>query len=193
MKYDWQETRCWSFTGIWFKVLVYDSKGKHRKVGRQDIQSHHDWVLEDHERIQIVDFNTQKVVISRDVLFEEMKQSTKICERDDKNDHEFKHKSSSINDVGGENVDDYESANDTSEMDDFPGISNEDAAESSEASLESSIGVRRSGRIRNAPDHGGQTQLSSRHTLSRQHFVKQSLVMMLHNGILQCLQSTSRS
>jgi transposase InsO family protein len=25
---DWSETRCWSFAGIWLKVLVYNSEGK---------------------------------------------------------------------------------------------------------------------------------------------------------------------
>jgi hypothetical protein len=97
------------------------------------------------------DFNAQKMVISRDVLFKEMKQSTRICEGDHKLDHEIKHKTSIINEVDCENVDDYKSANYTSELDEVPGISNEDAAERIEPSIEISIGDRCSGRIRNSP------------------------------------------
>jgi hypothetical protein len=97
------------------------------------------------------DFNAQKVVVSRDVFFDEVKQSTEICELDDKIGHGIRHETSSSNGFDGENIDDYESANDTSKLDHVPGISNEDAAESIEPSVESSIRVQRSGRIRNAP------------------------------------------
>jgi ABC-type branched-subunit amino acid transport system ATPase component len=41
--------------------------------------------------------------------------------------------------------------------------------------------------------HGGHKQLSSRHALSRKHFIKHLRVTMLHNGNLQCPQSTNRS
>jgi hypothetical protein len=53
--------------------------------------------------------------------------------------------------VDNENVDAFESTNDASELYNVPGISNEHAAESIEPSVDKSIGVRRSGRIRNAP------------------------------------------
>jgi hypothetical protein len=50
-----------------------------------------------------------------------------------------------------ENIDDYESENEKPELDDVPDNAKEDAAKIVEPSFDSSIGVRRSGRIRNAP------------------------------------------
>jgi hypothetical protein len=97
------------------------------------------------------DFKTQKVIISRDVLFKEEKQSTESCEQDDNCDDEIMHLTPSTKEIDVENVDAFESTNDASELDDVPGISNEHAAENIERFVDKSIGVRRSGRIRNAP------------------------------------------
>jgi hypothetical protein len=102
-------------------------------------------------RYKLWDFKTQKVVVSRHVLFNEEKQSTEICEQDDNCDEEIKHLTPNTKEVDVENVDAFESTNDASELDNVPGISNEHAAENIEPSVDKSIGVRRSGRIRNAP------------------------------------------
>jgi hypothetical protein len=96
------------------------------------------------------DINAQKVVISRDVLFEEVKMSTEICELEDKIHHGIKRNTPSIKEVDSENVDEFESVNDA-ELDDAPGISSEDAAESMEPSVDTITEFRRSTRIRNAP------------------------------------------
>jgi Reverse transcriptase (RNA-dependent DNA polymerase)/Integrase core domain/GAG-pre-integrase domain len=96
------------------------------------------------------DINAQKVVISRDVLFEEVKMSTDICELEDKTDHGIQQNTPSIKEVDSQNNDELESVNDA-ELEDVPGIPSEDAAESMEPSVDSDTGVRRSTRIRNAP------------------------------------------
>jgi hypothetical protein len=96
------------------------------------------------------DINAQKVVISREVLFEEVKMSTEICDLEDKIDHGIERNTPSIKKVDSENVDEFESVNDA-ELDDAPGVSSEDAAESVEPSVDDDTGVRRSTRIRNAP------------------------------------------
>jgi hypothetical protein len=57
------------------------------------------------------DLKTQKVIISRDVLFKEEKQSTEICEQDDKCDDEIKHLIPNTKEVDVENVDAFESTN----------------------------------------------------------------------------------
>jgi hypothetical protein len=66
------------------------------------------------------DYKTQKVIISRDVLFKEEKQSTEICEQDDKCDDEIKHLTPNTKEVDVENVDAFESTNDASELDNVP-------------------------------------------------------------------------
>jgi hypothetical protein len=97
------------------------------------------------------DFKTQKGIISRDVLFEEEKQSTEICEQDNKCDDEITHLTPNTKEVDVENVDAFESTNDASVLDYVPDILDEHAAENIEQFVDSNIGVRRSGRIRNAP------------------------------------------
>jgi hypothetical protein len=97
------------------------------------------------------DFKTQKVIISRDVLFKEEKQSTEICEQDDNCDDEIKHLTPNTKEADVENVDAFESTNYASELDHVRGISIEHAAENIEPSVDKSIGVRRSGRIKIAP------------------------------------------
>jgi hypothetical protein len=47
------------------------------------------------------DINAQKVVISRDVLFEEVKLFTEMCELEDKIDKEIQQNTPSINEVDG--------------------------------------------------------------------------------------------
>jgi hypothetical protein len=122
------------------------------------------------------DFKAQNVIISRDVLFNEEKQSTEICEQDDENDDESTNLTPNIKDVDVESVDDLDGTNDASGLDDVP-ILEFGAQAASEMLLV----------------HDGHKQLSSRHALSRKHFIKQLRVTMLHNGNLQCPQSTNRS
>jgi hypothetical protein len=81
------------------------------------------------------DFKAQKAIISRDVLFNEEKQSTEICERDDKNDDESTNLTN-IKDVDVESVDDLDGTNDASGLDDVPGISNEYGADIIHPSVE---------------------------------------------------------
>jgi hypothetical protein len=100
--------------------------------------------------MQIVGFQDPESYISRDVLFKGEKQSTEICEQDVNCDDEFKHLAPNTKEVDVENNDAFESTNDASELDNVPGISNEYGAENIEPSVDKSIGVRRSGRIRNA-------------------------------------------
>jgi hypothetical protein len=57
------------------------------------------------------------VVISRNVLFEELKLSTEICELEDKIDNEIQQNTPSITEVDVENVDEFENDNDE-ELDD---------------------------------------------------------------------------
>jgi hypothetical protein len=64
---------------------------------------------------------------------------------------EIKHLTPNTKGVDVENVDAFDSTNDASELDTVPGISDEHAAENIEPSVDSCIGVRRSGRIRKAP------------------------------------------
>jgi hypothetical protein len=80
-----------------------------------------------------------------------MKPSTEICKHNCKIEHTVQHKTPSINVVGSANIDDYASANKPSEWDDVRVNLNEDAAKIIEPSVDSGIGVRRSGRIKNAP------------------------------------------
>jgi hypothetical protein len=97
------------------------------------------------------DFKAQKIIISREVLFNQEKQSIEICEQDNKNDDESTNLTPNIKDVDVVGVDDLDGTNDASGLDDVPGISNEYGTEIIEPSVEKNIGVRRSGRIRNAP------------------------------------------
>jgi hypothetical protein len=90
------------------------------------------------------------VVISRDVLFEEVTLSIEICELEDKIDNEIQQNTPSIKEIDGENVDEFENDNDE-ELDDVPGTSSEDGAEIMEPSVDNNTGVRRSTRIEKAP------------------------------------------
>jgi Reverse transcriptase (RNA-dependent DNA polymerase)/gag-polypeptide of LTR copia-type/Integrase core domain/GAG-pre-integrase domain len=96
------------------------------------------------------DVNTQNVVISRDVLFEEVKYSTEFCQLEDKMDHNIHEDTPSTKSIDSKKIDDIENDNDP-ELDDVPVISSKDAAESMEPSVDNIPGVRRSTRIRNAP------------------------------------------
>jgi Reverse transcriptase (RNA-dependent DNA polymerase) len=97
------------------------------------------------------DINAQKVVISRDVVFEEVKLSTESCELEDKIDNEIQRNTPSIKEADSANVDEFENDNGEELDDDVPGTSSEDVAESMKPSVDNSAGVRRSTRIRNAP------------------------------------------
>jgi hypothetical protein len=97
------------------------------------------------------DINAQKVDISRDVVFEEVKLSTEICELEDKIDNEIQRNTPSIKEADSANIDEFENDNDEERDDDVPGTSSEDVAESMKPSVDNSAEVRRSTRIRNAP------------------------------------------
>jgi hypothetical protein len=77
------------------------------------------------------DLNLQKVVISRYVLFEEVRQSNEICKQESKSENENIRKTPSsegVDDDGDddERVDQHEGPNDFSELDDVPPFLNED-------------------------------------------------------------------
>jgi Reverse transcriptase (RNA-dependent DNA polymerase) len=79
------------------------------------------------------------VVISRDVLFEEVKLSTEICELEDKIDNEIQRNTPSIKEADSANVDEFENDNDEELDGDVPGTSSEDTAESMEPSVDNSF------------------------------------------------------
>ena len=66
------------------------------------------------------DVNSKKVAISRDVLFEEVKQATDICGLEDKSDHKDHDETQVLRNDDSEEVDEHQFASDGAELDDCP-------------------------------------------------------------------------
>jgi hypothetical protein len=162
-------------------------------IPKENIKKLDDWTSEailigypkNSKGYKLWDFKAQKVVISRDVLFNEEKHSTEICEQDDNCDDEIKHLTPNTKEVDVENVEAFEITNDASELDHVPGIFKRTCCRKYRTICRQKYWSSALGPHQKCSwtIHGGQTQLSSRHALSRKHFVKQSLVTMLHKEI----------